>query len=176
MFCTSCGTSVSGEHAFCSGCGKPTQTSVSAGRSQIEAIEVRSTEPARARYDAPPSSPYRPTTSPPVSQPQTQHLGGAPIYVTQQVQVAAPVMLRPPKSVGLAVCLGLLFGPFGLFYASVVGGIIMLVGGVIATVATMGVAAPFVWIACAVWGGIAASNYNAAAIGGYGSPTQINRH
>lgn len=33
---------------------------------------------------------------------------------------------KPPKSVGIAILLTLLFGPIGLFYASVAGGFIMM--------------------------------------------------
>lgn len=84
-------------------------------------------------------------------------------------------MVRPVKSVGLAIFLALLFGPFGLLYASVLGGFIMLIGGVIAVAASGGVAAPFVWIACPIWAAIAASNYN-SAITSRISPTQINRY
>ena len=172
MFCTSCGASVSDEHTFCSGCGRPVQKPLANARQdRVEIIEAHQVPPQRS-YDAPPTTQYRPTPPPP----QSQHPVASPVYVTQQVQVASPVTLRPLKSVGLAIFLGLLFGPFGLFYASAAGGLIMLIGGIVATAATYGVAAPFVWIACAVWGGIAASNYNAAALAGHVAATQINRY
>jgi hypothetical protein len=83
--------------------------------------------------------------------------------------------MRPSKSVGLAILLAVLFGPFGLFYASALGGIVMLIGGIIAVVATSGFAGPFVWITCAIWAGIAASNHN-AAIASQVASTQINRY
>jgi zinc-ribbon domain len=174
MFCTSCGASVSDDHTFCSGCGRPIQKPLAtAGNYRVETIEAHPVSPAPGEHAVPPTTQYQ-QTSPPSPSP-SQRPVGSPVYVTQQVQVASPVAMRAPKSVATAVILGLLFGPFGLFYASVAGGIIMLIGGVIAVAATYGVAAPFVWITCAVWGAIAASNYN-RAIAGYGSLTQINRN
>jgi zinc-ribbon domain len=174
MFCASCGASVSDDHAFCSSCGRPTQKPLATPESQdrIETIEAHPVSAGQTQHDTPPTTQYQPMPAPP---PPAQQSGGSPVYVTQQVQVASPVLIRAPKSVGLAVLLAILFGPFGLFYASVLGGIVMLIGGIIAVAVTYGIAAPFVWITCAVWAGIAASNYN-RAIAGYASPTQINRH
>jgi uncharacterized protein (DUF697 family) len=63
-----------------------------------------------------------------------------------------------------------------LFYASVTGGIVTLIGGIIAIAATAGIAAQFVWVACAVWAGMAANNYNSALIASQTQPTQINRY
>ncbi len=45
------------------------------------------------------------------------------------------VILMPTKSMGAGILLALFFGPLGLFYSSVWGGLIMLVlGGVLAVV------------------------------------------
>ena len=140
----------------------------------MEVIEAHRVPSAQTKHDAPPTMEYRPTQPPPP--PPSQHPVASPVYVTQQVQVASPMPVRPPKSVGTAVLLAVLFGPFGLFYASVVGGIVMLIGGVIAVGATSGVAAPLVWIGCPVWAYLAASNHNAAALASNVSPTQINRY
>jgi hypothetical protein len=172
MFCTSCGSSISEDHTFCSSCGRPLPKPLVTARQDDEPIQARPVPPARNAYSTPPVTQYQPTSN------ASRNLqpAASPIYVTQQVQVASPVILRPPKNVGLAVCLGLFFGPFGLFYASVTGGIIMLVVGLLLTAVTVGLAAPFVWIACAVWAGIAASNDNSAAMTSNRSLTQINRY
>jgi hypothetical protein len=96
MFCTSRGASVSDEHTFCSGYGRPIQKPpATARRDRVEIIEAHPVSPQRS-YDAPPTTQYRPTPPP-------QHSAAAPVYVTQQVQVASPVAARPPKGVGCIV-------------------------------------------------------------------------
>ncbi len=44
------------------------------------------------------------------------------------------VIVRLPKSVGVALLLTILFGPFGLFYVSIKGGLIMLATSVLAVI------------------------------------------
>jgi hypothetical protein len=83
-----------------------------------------------------------------------------------------------PKSLGLAIILTLFFGPLGLFYASVTGGLIMclipvllLFGLALGIVAESGfllassliliyVFAVSYWIVCVVWAATAVSNHN----------------
>jgi hypothetical protein len=102
-----------------------------------------------------------------------------------------PVVIPAPKSVGVAFVLTFFFGPFGMLYSTVSGGLIML--GVIAAVAvltgivvglitlvTMGlgavlaILAPLVgvalWVVCIIWGCMAASNHNARLHARYGHP------
>lgn len=173
MFCTTCGESIADNHAFCAGCGRPVQKSLTASsQDPIAVIEAQHVKPTHNQYTVSPTTQYQ-TASPP---PPAQQPVASPIYVTQQVQVAAPTLMRPPKSVSTAIWLAVLFGPFGLFYASILGGFVMLVGGLIATAASSGVAAPFVWIGSIIWASIAVRNYNAAALASYGAPTQINRY
>lgn len=171
MFCTSCGAPVSDEHRFCSGCGRSVRNSP-ATIHDATSVEVHRPPGVPAVNRAAPPAQY--SATPPSQSPPT-YAAPSPVYVTQQVQVAAPALLRPAKSVGLAIFLGFVFGPFGLFYASPIGGLIMLIGGIIVTAATVGVAAPFVWITCAIWAGIAANNYNSSIIS-QSAPTQINRY
>ena len=76
---------------------------------------------------------------------------------TQTVVVAAP------KSVGIAVILTALLGPLGMFYSTVLGGIVMLVATVFLAVITFfvgGLGALLAWPICIIWGAIAASSYN----------------
>jgi hypothetical protein len=85
------------------------------------------------------------------------------------------MVLVQPKSVGLALVLTFFFGPLGLCYASVIGGIIMLIVSVILAMMTWGVSVLITWPTCMIWGAIAASNYNSRiALSGRG-PTQINQ-
>ncbi len=62
------------------------------------------------------------------------------------------------KSVGAALVLTFLFGPFGLLYASVAGGLLMLAVAFVAGVLTLGIGLLLVWPVTMVWGAIAASN------------------
>jgi len=73
--------------------------------------------------------------------------------------------VRPPadKSVGAALVLTFLFGSFGLFYTSILGGLIMTVVEVIAvivSVLTLGVGLVLfllIWPATMIWGALSAS-------------------
>ncbi|HXO17457.1 MAG TPA: hypothetical protein VN909_04750 [Candidatus Dormibacteraeota bacterium] len=96
--------------------------------------------------------------------------------MTQQVQVAPPIFAGPPKSVGLALVLTFFFGPLGLFYSSVLGGVIMLVASLIAAGTTMGVGILVTWPICMVWGAIAASNYNSSLMARSQNMNQFNRY
>jgi hypothetical protein len=49
-----------------------------------------------------------------------------------------PIVVAAPKSVGLAVILTVLFGPLGMLYSTVIGGVIMLVASLILAVVTFG--------------------------------------
>jgi len=82
----------------------------------------------------------------------------------------AAVTVQPTKSVGIALLLTFLFGPFGMFYSTVSGAILMIgvlvVGGLVAGVLTFGLAwivwGPLVWVASMVWGSMAAADQSKA--------------
>ncbi|MGB8151145.1 MAG: hypothetical protein WA304_04425 [Candidatus Cybelea sp.] len=98
------------------------------------------------------------------------------VHVTQQVQVAQPVLVGAPKSVALALVLTFFFGPLGLLYSSVLGGIIMLVVSVALAAVTFGVSLFLTWPICMVWSAIAASNYNGGLMIQSRDVNQINRY
>ena len=74
---------------------------------------------------------------------------------------ANPIRERPGKSLGLAVALAFLFGPFGLAYASLTGAAVMLVvSGMVLVPVLLGLfinAVIFlpVWIVCVIWAAFA---------------------
>jgi uncharacterized integral membrane protein len=70
------------------------------------------------------------------------------------------VIVSKPKSVGVAFALAFLFGPLGLLYASIVGGIVMFILGIIISIVTLGFGLIFVWIACIIWAIVASNNAN----------------
>ena len=75
---------------------------------------------------------------------------------------ANPVRERRGKSLGLAVALAFLFGPFGLAYASLTGAVVMLIVAVIVLVPVLlglfinAVIFLPVWIVCVIWAAFAA--------------------
>lgn len=72
----------------------------------------------------------------------------------------------PPKSVGVAFLLTFLFGPLGVFYSSITGGLVLTIGGfflgLVFALVTLGfgllVYGPALWVASIVWGCVAAGN------------------
>jgi energy-coupling factor transporter transmembrane protein EcfT len=80
------------------------------------------------------------------------------------------VTVQNPKNAALAFVLAFLFGPLGLLYASVTGGIILILVSIAlipASFLTFGLASigfPLVWIASMVWAVIAASGKEQAVI------------
>jgi hypothetical protein len=99
-----------------------------------------------------------------------------PIYVTQQVQMTpAYVAVAPPKSLAAALLLTFFFGPLGLFYASVTGGVVMLLVTIVAAAFTFGVSVLVTWPICMIWAAIGTSNHNNRMVAGAGAPNQIVR-
>ncbi len=76
------------------------------------------------------------------------------------------VITRSPKSQGIGLILTFLFGSLGLFYASVVGGIIMLIVEVVVAVLTLGIGLIATHFVCLIWSLIAVSNYNKKLLSG----------
>lgn len=88
------------------------------------------------------------------------------------------VAVKSPKSVGLGILLALLFGPIGLFYSSVSGGLIMTFGPIILLVMLFfgiftdnpllfGVSIILIlgfaftwWLICMIWAVIGVNRYN----------------
>jgi hypothetical protein len=64
------------------------------------------------------------------------------------------------KSLAAALILAFFFGPFGLLYATVPGGLIMLGVALVVGLVTFGLALPFVWIGSMVWAAIAVDQHN----------------
>lgn len=61
------------------------------------------------------------------------------------------------KSILLAFVLTFFFGPFGMLYSTVVGGIIMLVVCLIFGAMTLGFGLVVLWPICIIWGTVAAA-------------------
>jgi hypothetical protein len=98
-----------------------------------------------------------------------------PIYVTQQVMVPTHFATVAPKSVGTALILAFLFGPLGLLYASVTGGIVMFIITLVVAIPTLGFGLLLTVPACMVWAAIATNNYNTRLTSGVQHYTQNAR-
>lgn len=73
------------------------------------------------------------------------------------------VMGQNKKSTGVAFILSFFFGPLGLLYASVTGGLIMLVISIPVAIFTLGFGLILTNIICVVWAIIAVNNHNSKA-------------
>jgi len=78
----------------------------------------------------------------------------------QQPQFNQTIVLGKQKSAGVAFLLTFLFGPLGLLYASVTGGIIMMLLGGIVGFLTLGLGLIPIWIICIIWAMISVNNSN----------------
>lgn len=61
------------------------------------------------------------------------------------------IITKPEKSVIVAFFLTFFFGPLGLLYASVGGGIFMIICAIILVPITGGLAAIFIWPSAIIW-------------------------
>lgn len=66
----------------------------------------------------------------------------------------------PTKSFIVAILLTIFLGPIGLFYASVIGALIMLVVTAVISFITFGFGLFIPYIVCIIWAVIAINSYN----------------
>lgn len=79
-----------------------------------------------------------------------------------QPQMGQPqiIIAQSPKNMGIALLLAFLFGPIGLCYSTVKGGIIMFVISIAVALITFGLGVLIMWIPCVIWAYIATDKYN----------------
>lgn len=84
-----------------------------------------------------------------------------------------PIIVQPPKSVAIGIILAIFFGPIGLFYSSILGGVVMLViGSILNFFGAMAfgvgllITVPVTCIICAVWSYVAVTSYNEKFLSG----------
>ena len=71
------------------------------------------------------------------------------------------VIVQNRKSMVLALLLSFFFGPLGMLYATIGGGLIMLLLDIVIGIFTLGFGLFFLWPIQMIWTAIAVSNYNA---------------
>jgi hypothetical protein len=71
------------------------------------------------------------------------------------------VIVTPTKSVGISLILTFLFGPLGMLYSTVVGGLVMMAVSLAVGLCTFGFGLLVTWPICVIWGALAVTSYNA---------------
>lgn len=88
----------------------------------------------------------------------------AGIYPTGGVVMTADqkivIVQGAGKSTMVAVILAFLFGPLGMMYSTVSGGVIMLIISLIVGIFTLGFGLLFTWPVCVIWAALAADRQN----------------
>ncbi len=64
------------------------------------------------------------------------------------------------KNMGVSIILTVLFGPLGMLYSTIVGGIVMGILSLIVGIFTAGIGLIITWPICIIWAAISTSNYN----------------
>ena len=75
------------------------------------------------------------------------------------------IITKSPKSMGIALLLTALFGPIGMFYATIIGAIVMSVIYIVIAVATMGLGFIILFLlnpVCMIWAAISVKMSNKA--------------
>ena len=71
-----------------------------------------------------------------------------------------PVIVAPIKSVGISILLTVLFGPLGMLYSTIQGGIIMVILSLIVGFLTFGFGLIVIWPISIIWGAVSVNSYN----------------
>lgn len=94
----------------------------------------------------------------------TPHTYAATTPILPAVQVTqVHVAHAAPRSAGVAVLLAFLFGPLGMLYSTVAGGLVMLVVDLVLGPLTLGLWFLLAWPLQMIWAGVAATQSDVAA-------------
>ncbi|MDX2048730.1 MAG: hypothetical protein SFU87_18225 [Chitinophagaceae bacterium] len=70
------------------------------------------------------------------------------------------VIVQSQKSLGLTIILTILFGPLGMLYSTITGGIVMIIASLLVAIITFGLGLIITWPICIIWAAIATNDYN----------------
>jgi hypothetical protein len=107
-----------------------------------------------------PKLPNETNWAPPPPKVESNEAGYFHLQPQQPIQQTIVINGANKKSTGLAFVLSFFFGPLGLFYASVTGGIVMLLITLIVGIITFGFGLIITQIICIIWAMIAVNNHN----------------
>lgn len=68
------------------------------------------------------------------------------------------------KSMAVAIILAILFGPLGMLYSTVKGGVIMFIISIVVGIFTLGFGLFILWPICVIWSAVATNSYNQKAL------------
>lgn len=168
VFCTECGAKLEKDANFCGGCGASVKGD--------DSDSARPTAVATAVAPAAPSHVARVAAAEPAMPlPQPAVAAGGPVQpAVAAVAHTTLLTVMPTKSVAVAVLLAMFFGPVGMFYSTIAGGVTMLIITLIVAPLTLLLGLFITWPICVVWAAIAVNRHNAtmiaAATGGTSAP------
>ncbi len=70
------------------------------------------------------------------------------------------IVTRPTKSVGIGLLLTFLFGPIGMLYATIWGGLLMMVVNLVVGIATFGMGLFITWPIQLIWVALSIRSFN----------------
>ena len=70
------------------------------------------------------------------------------------------VVTTSTKSMGVSMILTVLFGPLGMLYSTILGGVIMCIISAIVGFVTLGIGLIITWPICVIWAAVATSSFN----------------
>jgi hypothetical protein len=108
-------------------------------------------------WQVPPRPPMAP--APPIAMVPMQPM----VMVPVQPMVMVPVQPMYEKSMALAIVLAVFFGPFGMFYSTISGALIMLLAGGVFDIVTLGIGVLLTWPGGILWSALATNAHNARA-------------
>lgn len=68
------------------------------------------------------------------------------------------------KSMAVAIILAILFGPLGMLYSTVMGGVVMIALSILVGIFTLGFGLFITWPVCVIWAAVAANSHNKKAL------------
>jgi hypothetical protein len=78
----------------------------------------------------------------------------------EQQKAPQAIIVMLPKSIGLAILLTVLFGPLGMLYSTIWGGVIMFIVALVVGIPSLGLGLIVVWPICIIWAAVAVNSYN----------------
>jgi len=148
-FCTECGEKLEATSKFCGECGAPTASTADVLEHSAPVAIGRAVPSADILAPPAPAEPL---------------IRAAALSTAPPPTHSTVVMVTATKSVGVAVLLAICFGPLGMFYATVGGGITMLIITFVVALFTLGLGVFITWPICVIWAAIATNSYNAAVV------------
>ena len=183
MFCIGCGHKLTAAVKFCPQCGA-LQTSDEAGKASELAVPAAAPPPvpAPAQITAAPSPEQaNPGSAAPDARPNEQTTSNAHAAPSGASSGASPnanfgsqpqgggntiIVVAQAKRLVLAIILALFFGPLGLLYSTVKGGVIMFFVNIVVGLFTFGVGLFITWPIGVIWAAMATNAHNAALMAG----------